>query len=57
MSRYEELCDIFKGIDKNEQILIQPVKAHSTHNKRIDGAVTLIMLEEMYRRYKNIWAK
>ncbi len=37
--------------------MIQPVKAHSTHNKRIDGAVTLIMLEEMYRRYKNIWAK
>lgn len=25
MSRYEELCEIFKGIDQNEQILIQPL--------------------------------
>ena len=32
---------------------VQPVKVRGQHNKRIDGAVTLIMLEEMYRRYRN----
>lgn len=32
---------------------VQPVKVRGNHSKRIDGAVTLIMLEEMYRRYRN----
>jgi phage terminase large subunit-like protein len=32
---------------------IQPVKNKTQRSKRIDGAVTLIMLNEMYRRYKN----
>ena len=32
---------------------IQPVKAKGQHKKRIDGAVTLIMLYEMYRRYRS----
>ena len=32
---------------------IQPVKAKGQNSKRIDGAVTLIMLEEMYRRYRS----
>ena len=31
---------------------IQPVKTKTQKNKRIDGAVTLIMLFEMYRRYR-----
>ena len=31
---------------------IQPVKAKTQKSKRIDGAVTLIMLFEMYRRYR-----
>lgn len=31
---------------------IQPVKAKNEPKRRIDGAVTLIMLEEMYRRHK-----
>lgn len=31
---------------------IQPVKAKRLHTRRIDGAVTLIMLMEMYRRYR-----
>lgn len=32
---------------------IQPVKIPGQQSKRIDGAVTLIMLNEMYRRYKS----
>lgn len=32
---------------------IQPVKAKGQNSKRIDGAVTLIMLEEIYRRYRS----
>ena len=32
---------------------IQPVKARGQHTKRIDGAVTLIMLYETYRRYRS----
>ena len=32
---------------------IQPVKARGQKSKRIDGAVTAIMLEETYRRYRN----
>lgn len=32
---------------------IQPVKARGQRSKRIDGAVTMIMLIEMYRRYKS----
>ena len=32
---------------------IQPVKAKGQRAKRIDGAVTLIMLEEIYRRYRS----
>lgn len=32
---------------------IQPVKAKGQRSKRIDGAVTLIMLEEVYRRYRS----
>ena len=31
---------------------IQPVKSKTQKSKRIDGAVTLIMLFEMYRRYR-----
>lgn len=34
---------------------IQPVKIKNHESRRIDGAVTLIMLEEMYRRHKAIW--
>lgn len=36
---------------------IQPVKVPRTPTKRIDGAVTLIMLMETYRRYKNDFLK
>lgn len=36
---------------------IQPVKSKTQKSKRIDGAVTLIMLYEMYRRYKEIYTK
>ena len=32
---------------------IQPVKAKGQRARRIDGAVTLIMLEEIYRRYRS----
>ena len=32
---------------------IQPVKSKTEKNKRIDGAVTLIMLEEIQRRYRS----
>ena len=32
---------------------IQPVKIQGQASKRIDGALTLIMLYEIYRRYKN----
>lgn len=32
---------------------IQPVKVQRQQSKRIDGAVTLIMLFEMYRRYRS----
>lgn len=32
---------------------IQPVKIKGQNNHRIDGAVTLIMLEEIYRRYRS----
>lgn len=32
---------------------IQPVKIAGQHSRRIDGAVTLIMLNEIYRRYRN----
>lgn len=32
---------------------IQPVKARGQNAKRIDGAVTLIMLEETFRRYRS----
>lgn len=32
---------------------IQPVKAKGQNSRRIDGAVTLIMLEEIYRRYRS----
>ena len=31
---------------------IQPVKIPGQPNRRIDGAVTLIMLEETYRRFR-----
>jgi phage terminase large subunit-like protein len=31
---------------------IQPVKAAGQKSMRIDGALTFIMLEEIYRRYK-----
>lgn len=34
---------------------IQPVKNKTQKSKRIDGAVSLIMLYEMYRRYKEIY--
>lgn len=36
---------------------IQPVKAKTQKSKRIDGAVTLIMLFEMYRRYRTEFQK
>lgn len=36
---------------------IQPVKAKGQNSKRIDGAVTLIMLYEMYRRYRTDFIK
>lgn len=36
---------------------IQPRKARGQHSKRIDGAVTLIMLEEMYRRHRSEYLK
>lgn len=36
---------------------IQPVKAKTQKSKRIDGAVTLIMLFEMYRRYRTEYQK
>lgn len=32
---------------------IQPVKIQTQHSKRIDGAVTLIMLYETFRRYRS----
>jgi phage terminase large subunit-like protein len=32
---------------------IQPVKAKGQRTKRIDGAVTLIMLYETYRRHRS----
>ena len=32
---------------------IQPVKVRGQHSKRIDGAVTLIMLMETYRRFRS----
>ena len=32
---------------------IQPVKVKGQQSKRIDGAVTLIMVYEMYRRYRS----
>lgn len=32
---------------------IQPVKARGQNTKRIDGAVTLIMIYEIYRRYRS----
>lgn len=32
---------------------IKPVKPRGQHSKRIDGAVTFIMVYEMYRRYRN----
>ena len=32
---------------------IQPVKAKGQKTKRIDGAVTLIMLYEIFRRYRS----
>ena len=32
---------------------IQPVKIKGQNNHRIDGALTLIMLEEIYRRYRS----
>lgn len=37
--------------------LIQPRKAPGQPSRRIDGGVTLIMLEEMYRQYKNEFLK
>lgn len=36
---------------------IQPRKAKGQNSKRIDGAVTLIMLEEMYRRHRTEYIK
>lgn len=36
---------------------IQPRKAKGQASKRIDGAVTLIMLEEVYRRYRSDYRK
>ena len=32
---------------------IQPRKIPGQPNKRIDGGVTMIMIEEVYRRFKN----
>ena len=32
---------------------IQPVKARGQHSMKIDGAVTLVMIYEMFRRYKS----
>ena len=32
---------------------IQPVKIPGQHSKRIDGAVTLIILYEVFRRYRS----
>lgn len=36
---------------------IQPVKIPGQHAKRIDGALTFIMLEETYRRFKDDYTK
>ena len=36
---------------------IQPTKIPGQNNKRIDGGVTLIMLEEVYRRYRSDYLK
>lgn len=36
---------------------IQPTKVPGQNNKRIDGGVTLIMLEEVYRRYRSDFLK
>ena len=36
---------------------IQPVKSKTEKNKRIDGAVTMIMLEEIQRRYRSDFLK
>lgn len=36
---------------------IQPRKAPGQNSKRIDGGVTLIMLEEIYRRYRSDYMK
>ena len=36
---------------------IQPVKIPNQQSKRIDGAVTLIMLFEIYRRYRSDYIK
>ena len=36
---------------------IQPRKAQGQNSKRIDGGVTLIMLEEIYRRYRSDFIK
>lgn len=36
---------------------IQPVKIPGQHAKRIDGALTFIMLEETYRRFKDDYIK
>lgn len=36
---------------------IQPRKAQGQNSKRIDGGVTLIMLEEIYRRYRSDFLK
>lgn len=43
-----------KGNDYGE---IQPVKIPGLKEKRIDGALTFIMAEEMYRRYKDEYIK
>lgn len=43
-----------KGNDYGE---IQPVKIPGEKEKRIDGALTFIMAEEMYRRYKDEYIK
>ena len=37
----------------DEYMNIQPVKIAGQPSKRIDGAVTLIMLYETYRRYRS----
>ena len=37
----------------DEYMNIQPVKIAGQASKRIDGAVTLIMLYETYRRYRS----